>query len=458
MFIGRQEELKYLNDIYDSHQSEMIMMYGRRRIGKTELLKQFSNDKEHLYYSAKECTDYEQIGSFSRKILGEDARFQSWEALFTHLSNLALDKPYLVIIDEFPYVVKANASVASILQNLWDHQLKNTQIKIVLCGSSMSFIEKSILSEKNPLYGRMTGIYKLEELKFRDISGFFPSYSEEELVYVYGILGGVPHYLLQFDPNKSIHENIISSILNKGRVLFNEVDFLIKQELREPMVYYTIIEKIAMGATKLNEIHQKTQIETNKLAVYLKNLISLGIVIKEYPITEKLKKKINLHSGIYKIKTNYFKFYFKFVFPNISNIEEGFLDDVYEFDIEPNLNEYMGLIYEQICTEVLKEYIYQHKEPFRIRSIGRWWNKNHEIDIVGLNGDDYIFAECKWRKQKCSVKHLNDLIQKIDDNFRYVNKHVYIFSKSGFTDDLTEAVKNNREVQLVKMMSLESRL
>lgn len=125
---------------------------------------------------------------------------------------------------------------------------------------------------------------------------------------------------------------------------------------------------------------------------------------------------------------------------------------------EPNLNEYMGLIYEQICTEVLKEYIYQHKEPFRIRFIGCWWNKNNEIDIVGLNGDDYIFAECKWRKQKCSVKHLNDLIQKIDDNFRYVNKQVYIFSKSGFTDDLTEAVKNNREVQLAKMMNLESRL
>ena len=447
MFIGRKKELEYLNNLYDSNSAEFLTLYGRRRIGKTELLHQAFKDTEHVFYSARECTDYQQLSSISEKILGKGKRFERWEALFDHITQLSERKKFVLILDEFPYMVKGNPGLPSLIQNIWDHQLRNTNLKLIICGSSMRFMEKDILSEKNPLYGRMTGIYKLGELAFEEVMEFFPTYTYEEILLTYGILGGVPHYLLQFNGKNNISENICSAILNKGRILYSEVDFLLRQELREPQVYYTIIEKIAMGATKLNEIHTKTQIDTGKLSVYLKNLIELGIIEREYPVTEKVKARVNPRTGLYKISTSYFEFWFRFVFPNLSELEEGLVEDIFEDEIQPYLNQYAGKTYEDVCLNLLMRKIRSEKEPYRIRRIGRWWNKQTEIDILGFTEKNYIAGECKWRNQKLGMKVLNALKDKVVHNFSTENVHYYLFSKSGFTQELLDM--NDDTVHLV---------
>ena len=268
MFIGREKELQFLNSRYESNKAELIVLYGRRRVGKTETLKEFCKDKPNVFYSCKECTDNEQLKSFSQIILQKKIPasnyiecFQNWEQLFKSILELKGGKKKLMVIDEFPYMVKNNNEIPSILQNLWDNVLKEKNVMIILCGSSMSFIEKEVLAEKNPLYGRATGIYKMSQMDFYDAIKFFPKYSYEDKVYAYSILGGIPHYLKEFDGDKSIKKNIQNNILTKGCILYNEVNFLLHQELRETTMYNTIIEAIALGNTKLNDIYLKTGIE-----------------------------------------------------------------------------------------------------------------------------------------------------------------------------------------------------
>ncbi|MBR3738271.1 MAG: AAA family ATPase, partial [Eubacterium sp.] len=227
MFIGREKELKFLEDKYNETGGQLIVLYGRRRIGKTETLKEFCKGKQHIYFSCRECTDKLQLKNFSEQLFKENIsakqyinEFQDWEGAFKSVTDLPYgDSKRLIVIDEFPYMCKENESIPSILQNLWDNALKNSNVMIILCGSAMSFIEKELLAEKNPLYGRATGIYKMQEMGFYDVVKFFPNYSNEDKVIVYSILGGIPHYLRQFNPDLSLEKNIKKNILTKGSVL-----------------------------------------------------------------------------------------------------------------------------------------------------------------------------------------------------------------------------------------------
>ena len=289
MFIGRTAELEFLENQYKTENGQLIFLYGRRRIGKTETLKEFCKNKPHIFYSCAQTTNEKQLLDFSKILLREKipaanflTSFNSWEQAFESINDL----PYgnakkLVVIDEFPYMCKGNPSIPSILQNLWDNFLKDKNIMIILCGSAMSFIEKELLASKNPLYGRATGIYKMTEMDFYDAIKFFPNYTPEEKILAYSILGGIPHYLQQFDKNLSLEENIKQKILTKGTVLYSEVDFILHQELRETAIYNAIIQAVALGATTLAEISQKSLLNnTSKTSIYLNNLIDLGIIKK----------------------------------------------------------------------------------------------------------------------------------------------------------------------------------
>ena len=237
MFIGRESEPNFLEERYSSNKGELVVLYGRRRVGKTETLKQFCKDKPHLFFSCRECTDKLQLKNFSEKLLKEKipasayiSEFTDWEKAFRSITELPYgEKKKVVVIDEFPYMCKGNESIPSVLQNLWDDLLKDENIMLILCGSAMSFIEKELLAEKNPLYGRATGIYKMTEMGFYDAAKFFPDYSPKEKVIAYSILGGIPHYLNQFDGNRTLEKNIKKSILSKGCALYSEVEFLLRQ-------------------------------------------------------------------------------------------------------------------------------------------------------------------------------------------------------------------------------------
>lgn len=455
MFIGREKELQFLNERYESNKAELIVLYGRRRVGKTETLKEFCKNKPNVFYSCKECTDREQLQSFSQIILQNDIpaskyikSFQNWEQLFKSILEFNNGTKKLLIIDEFPYMVKNNKEIPSVLQNLWDNVLKDENVMIILCGSSMSFMEKEILAEKNPLYGRATGIYKMSQMDFYDAIKFFPEYSLEDKIYAYSILGGIPHYLKEFDSKKSLQRNIKDNILKKGCILYNEVNFMLHQELRETTMYNTIIEAIALGNTRLNDIYLKTNIEKTKIIAYISNLIELGILEREFSADDKIKEQANNQRGLYKLTDNFFKFWYAYVFPNTSALELGDVEGVYDIYIKDTLNHFASNSFENICIEYLNLENIKGALPLRFKTIGRWWDNKNEIDIYATDGKSVLLGECKFKNSEVTVADYKNLKSKCNNK---MVKYYYIFSKSGFKENLRELA----EKESLRLISLE---
>ena len=475
VFIGREQELRFFEEKYNAPGGQMVVLYGRRRIGKTELLYKFCEDKPHVFYSCREISDTEQLKAFSGRVLrsGSPAAkyisvFESWEAVFKGLLELPMDgKKKLLVIDEFPYMCRDNPSIPSILQILWDETFRNENIMIVLCGSAMSFIEKKVLSEKSPLYGRATGIYKMNELPFNDAIKFFPEYSDEDKMLAYSVLGGIPHYLRQFDPKLPLRDNIIRNVLTKGCVLYSEVEFLIRQELREPAMYNTIIEAVALGNTALNDIYTKTQLDKVKISVYLKNLMELQIVEREFSVLSGVKEQAASSRGLYRITDNFFRFWFSFVFTNISDLETGDAVGVYTHEVEPKLNDFAPPVFETVCREFIRNKNQLGELNFRIAKLGRWWGKlnksvtteegktkqvayDSEIDILAVDSKtkNYILGECKFRNSDFDMQDYKNLKEKSSLIKQEANIQYVLFSKSGFTDALISEAENDSYLSL----------
>ena len=469
MFIGREAELKFLNDRYKDSGGQFIVLYGRRRVGKTETLKEFCKGKPHVFFSCTQTTDRIQLQKFSRELLKENiparnyvTEFVDWEKAF----RAVLDLPYgeekkLLIIDEFPYMCKGNKSIPSILQNLWDAELRDANVMIVLCGSAMSFMEKELLAEKNPLYGRATGIYKMKEMGFYDAVKFFPNYSERDKVIAYSILGGIPHYLRQWNPELSVAENIKRNILTKGCILYSEVDFLLHQELRETPIYNSIIEAVALGNTTLNNISQKSLVEdTSKTSVYLKNLIELGIVEREFSVDTKIKEQANGNRGTYRLTDNFFRFWYAFGFANFSQLEDGDVEGVYEYIVEPALHEFASFAFEDVCREFVREMQKKNELPFRYAKMGRWMGKTTvrdkdaesgyriaetEIDLLCIDrkGVEYLVGECKFKKEPFSYGEYLDTLMKLSPLKEKAKFHYALFSENGFDEKIKAEAETN---------------
>lgn len=476
MFIGRETELNFLNDKYNQVGGQLIVLYGRRRIGKTETLHEFCKDKQHVFFSCQECSDRVQLKNFSNKLLKENriaskyiSEYQNWEMAFQSIMELPHEHKKLLVIDEFPYMCKSNPSIPSVLQNLWDSELKDKNVMIILCGSAMSFIEKEILSEKNPLYGRATGIYKMKEMSFYEAIQFFSDYSYDDKINVYSILGGIPHYLKQFNPDLSLDENIKRNILTKGCALFNETEFLLRQELRETSTYNSIIEAIALGNTKLNEISQATLLENpSKTSIYLKNLIELGIVEREVSIDAGNKEISNNNRGIYHLTDNYFRFWYKYAFSNYSELEEGDVEGVFNYLIKPTLNEFASLEFENICIQYMRGLQKNNKLPFHYEKIGKWFGKTTvrdkekdelkvaetEIDLLAVSKREksYIVGECKFKNQPFQYSEYLDMTAKLNPLKEKSKFYYYLFSKNGYDERI---IKETKELDTVKLVSLE---
>jgi len=444
MFVGRKAELDFLESKYAAQGGQLVVLYGRRRVGKTETLRAFCKDKDHVFYSCRECSDEEQLKSFSMRMLKQDMpisrylkTFTDWGQALDAINELPTDSKKLLVIDEFPYMAKNNKEIPSILQNLWDEKLKDENVMIVLCGSSMSFIENELLAEKNPLYGRATGILKLLEMGFYDAVKFFPKYNNGDKILAYSVLGGIPHYLKQFDDSKTVAQNIKDSILTRGSILYSEVEFLMHQELRETTLYNTIIEAVALGNTKLNDIFNKTNIDKSKLSVYIKNLISLEIIEREFSVDSGLKERANTHRGLYNITDNFFSFWYHFVFGNISELEAGDADGVYKYAIQPELLQYASYKFESICKQFIRKQNMDGTLPFRYEKLGRYFEGNEEIDIMAVSKDkkNILLGECKFKNSAFDLSDFNNLKAKFSTDNK-IKIYYYLFSKSGFTKDV----------------------
>ena len=470
MFIGREAELKFLNDKYEAEDGQLIVLYGRRRVGKTETLREFCKDKPHVFFSCTQTTDKIQLRNFSSRLLKEDiparnyiSEFEDWEKAFRAVLDLPnADKKKLLVIDEFPYMCRGNKSIPSVLQNLWDLELSQSNVMIILCGSAMSFIEKELLAEKNPLYGRATGIYKMKEMGFYDAIKFFPEYSPRDKVIAYSVLGGIPHYLRQWNEKLSIEDNIKCNILTKGCVLYSEVEFLLHQELRETPIYNSVIEAVAMGNTKLNDISQKSLIEdTSKTSVYLKNLIELGIVEREFSVDAKTKEHANTSRGTYRLTDNFFRFWYAFGFANYSQLEDGDVDGVYEYVIKPVLHEFASFAFEDVCREFISHKQKKNELPFRYTKMGRWFGKTTvrdtkkedglrtaeaEIDVLCIDrmGENYLVGECKFEGVPFSYSEYLDTLVKLTPLKGRAKFYYALFSESGFDEKIVKDANENK--------------
>ena len=456
MFIGRERELDSLNSLYNSGKFEFVVLYGRRRVGKTELIKHFIDGKKAIYFTGVESNAKQNLENFSRSILeyisgleSPDTSYGSFQSALDAVFRLAEKERLVLAIDEYPYVARASKSFASTLQMMIDKYKESSKLMLILCGSSMSYMKDHVLAYKAPLYGRKTAQIKLLPFSFEETCRYFKYFSAEDKALAYGIMGGTPQYLLQMNDKLSIGKNIRNTYLNPISSIYEEPTNLLKQEVREPAIYSAVITAIATGASRMSEISSKVGEDTNKCSTYIKSLLTLGIVKKETPYGEKSSKR-----SVYSIDDNMFRFWYRFVPENASLIARGADDLVYK-RIEPQLSDYMGKVFEEICKQYLWKQLLSGKSPIEFTSLGRWWGNDPihkcqaEIDIIGeQDKDTALFGECKWTNEKVDLSVLEKLIER-SELFTYKKKHFFLFSKSGFTKGCAEKAKSLGNVSLI---------
>ena len=469
MFLCREKELNVLNKRYKKNGLECIVIYGRRRVGKTAIINEFTKDKPTIYFPALNTNAQGNLTALSKAIYAyhhPDTQsapvYRSFDDAFSEVTRIAKESERVIfVIDELPYLAKADDSIPSRLQHLLDHDWANTELFLILCGSSMSFMEKDVLSEKSPLFGRRTAQLRIDPLSYLDTARFHPELSNQDNALIYGITGGVPHYINKLDVTGSIKDALLENLLDTSSYLFEEPENLLKQELREPAVYNAIITAIANGATRQNEIADKAGLERSVCSKYLKVLTNLGIIHRIEPVVNKSSRK-----SFYRITDHFFRFWYRFVPGNMMAISAGTIGRTYEASVGSYLSVYMGLVFEDIC----RQYLIMHPEklPFPISEIGEWWGahpvkkKEIQLDIVAVSakanntrsGRQYIIGSCKYKNEEIGTDEL-DLLHDYasvftngDDTCFY-----YIFSKFGFTKGLKD-LANEGQVVLICLQEI----
>ncbi|MFV9631781.1 MAG: ATP-binding protein [Methanosarcinales archaeon] len=420
-FINRDKDIDFLESKYHDHSPQVIILYGRRRVGKSSLIQQFMKNKQSIYYLASRTVQDLQISDFIDTIKRElndeqisDLR-KNWEVIFKYL---AVSQDRIVIaIDEIPYLIESDKALTSTFQRIIDLYIAESNLFLILCGSSIGMMESEVLGYKSPLYGRRTGQWKLEPMRFKQITEFLPRYSPEELIYAYTACGGIPFYINKFDDSMDVFENIHGKILRKGEVLNEEAEFLLKEELREPKTYFSILRAISFGNTKFSGIMNYTGIDKNSLTRYLDILRTLGLVRRDIPVTEKSREKSK--KGLYYIDDNYLNFWFRFIFPYRSELEEN-PSAVLNTLIKPYYNQFVGHCFEDISKQFLQDLNAEERLPFEFLRIGRWWHREKEIDLIALNDEtkEILLMECKW--QELTKNEALKVLGRLKDKSKYV--------------------------------------
>ncbi|MCD8216500.1 MAG: ATP-binding protein [Clostridiales bacterium] len=459
MFIGRESELADINRLYDQNKFHLFVLYGRRRVGKTTFLTEFCKGKDSIFFSAEQSNEKMNLDKFSDLIFQHYQEntlepFSSWEKALLYIHQRQTEAPLVLVFDEFPYLAAMNPALLSILQHLIDHTLKSGKLFLVLCGSYVGFMEDRILSSKSPLYGRRTAQLQMKSFDYHTSMQFLDGFSDEEKLVLYGACGGIALYLEQIDHHYTLQENIQNLFLSPTGYLYEEPLLLLRQEVKEPGIYNAIIEAIAGGASKANEIATKTGESSAKCIKYMQTLQELGIIEKCTPFGVKSASR----KTVYRISDFMFRFWYRYVAGNKTLLETGAKKIVWEKKIAPDLSHFMGMAFEQICKEYLLRKNNLGELPLLFTEIGNWWGTDpaertqEEIDLVARDGLDYLFCECKWNQQPLGLPILEKLIHRAD----LVSKtrlHTWfmLFSKSGFTKPVEEEAASSEHIILVSL-------
>jgi AAA+ ATPase superfamily predicted ATPase len=459
-FIDRERELGALQKFWKGKEAQLIVIYGKRRIGKTELIKQFIKERPHVYYLAQRINERENlrflgdaVGDFYKDDILKSTGFQEWRWFFEY-ARKHIRKRTLLVFDEFPYLAEANKGISSIFQAGWDEHLKNIPVFLILCGSSIGMMESEVLSQKAPLFGRRTGQIFLKPFSFADASKFYPSLNFDRCLEFVSIAGGNPSYLKRFNPKVSLDRNIIENILRPETFLYDEVEFILWEELREPRNYFAILKAVALGKHMFGEIVNETGLAKSNLHKYLFILEDLRLIQKEIPVTE--KNPLKSRKGLYKLQDQFFRFWFRYVLPNKRNIEEGTSDYVLR-KIKNDFSAVVADNFETVCQETVRGH---QDKLFLFDKIGRWWDKNEEIDLVAVNDEEkkILFGEAKWSKKPVGVDIYDNLKRKsllVDWNKEERTEYFCLFSKSGFTDSLLKRAEKEKIALFQKDRFLE---
>jgi AAA+ ATPase superfamily predicted ATPase len=447
MFVNRDKELQTLEDEYQKDSFAFSVLYGRRRVGKTTLLKKYIKNKDAIYFLVTLESKPVVIKKFQTLVAEyfEDDFLKGVELkdiaqLFSYIASKKYDRKLIIIIDEFQYLAKIESSMPSQFQYIVDEILKTQNIHFIVCGSIISMMYEQTLSYSSPLYGRRTSAIKLEALEFDHLKEFFPKKTQTELIELYSVLYGVPKYLEVFQSQDDIFTAIEKNILSSATYLYDEPRYILQNEVNEPLTYFSILEVIASGEHKLGHIASKLEKNVQNITSFMTKLIELDIIYKDVPITEKNPQKSK--KGLYFIKDNFFRFWFLYVLPYKSQLEIGNVSYVMK-KIKENFSGYVSKTYEDLA-------IAYTLRKFEVLKCGRWWSKDEEIDIVGVGDDFLIVGECKYSNKKVGIDILKALQIKANKiELKLPIKNYILFSKSGFTDALLSLAEDDTDIVLV---------
>ncbi|MGM0447725.1 MAG: ATP-binding protein [Methanobacteriota archaeon] len=450
-FVDRNVELDQLTGCYESETADFVVIYGRRRLGKSELVRQSIADRDDaVYYQAVESTAPNQLEQF---VDAATAQFPSlrnvrrdWEVLLETLG----EEHAVVVIDEFPFLIEEDESLPSRIQRVWDMELQETGMTLVLVGSSISVMEDKVLSGSAPLYGRRTATIDLKPLDVADTRQFFSEYDPETAITAWSIYGGTPYYLQTIDPDRPLGANVQQAILSERGLLFSEPEFLLRTELRQPNTYFSILRALAHGRRTPNEIAGMAGVESGSLSTYLQKLRRLQLVERHVPVTESSTAS---KRGRYRIAAPLFRFWFRFVYGNQYQLRM-LGDDAYDELVAPDIADYVSPLFERLCQQALWGLVDR-----RFHDVGQWWFKEHELDVLGLSDEGLVAGECKFTSQPVSEGVLAD-VERTASEVRWAEgpadgEVLYVlFSRSGYTDDIERTADTRDDVLLFELSDL----
>lgn len=439
-FVGREQELAQLEEIYGADDFQMVVVYGRRRVGKTTMLAQFAQGKHALFFTAQQQSDTGNLSDFSSEVakffgLPDGTVFQSWDAAFAYLAEQAAKEPYLLIFDEFPYAAMANPSLVSKLQIAIDHRFSATKMCMILCGSNQGFMESDVLGSKSPLHGRRTAQMHVRPFDYAGAAQMLSGCEPEDAFRYYACVGGVPYYLAQVRPDLTFRENIQRLFFSTGGLLYEEPLMLLRQELREPALYNSILRAIGSGANRQNEIASRAGVSPSSVPKYLKTLIDLGIIERVVPFGE--NPETSRH-GIYRIADACFDFWYTFVMPVVGDVEAGAGSIVAESISDQAMSTYFGHRFERVCREWMVRQSLAGRLPIKASGFGSWWGSNpqtreqDDIDVIAADrfAKTSIIGECKWRNSFDESEAIDKLRARTTLVRGFETVAYYLFSKN----------------------------
>ena len=464
MFVGREPELQTLEEACASETFEMVVVYGRRRVGKTTLLKQLAQDKRALFFTAQQQSDRDNLRDFCRAValffgLPEGTTFESWEAALSYLAARAAEEPYLLVFDEFPYAAAANRSIVSKLQIAIDHEFSTTRMCLVLCGSSQGFMESEVLGKKSPLHGRRTAQIRLRPLGYLEAAQMLPGLGAQQAFEYYACVGGVPYYLSLVDTVLPLRDNLARLFFSPQGLLYEEPQMLLRQELREPALYNSVLRAVGTGARRKTQIADRSGVGQASVSKYLKTLVDLDILERVVPFGESAQDS---RKGSYRMRDAAYDFWYTFVMPAVGDVEEGLGAAVAAAIPDEVLATYCGQRFEEVCRQWMRGRALAGELPVPVTSVGSWWGGNpltrgrDDIDVVaaGCFSGKVLLGECKWRESFDETEAFEKLRARGGLLRGYEPAGYYLFSKRPLSEGTLAKVASDPLLHAVTLQDM----